>query len=132
MQLHIFNDASELALASVADFRITHAENTLEVKFIIGKTRVVPIKRMTEFGSTSGDKSSRTRTICQKTARRQDWQHNTLDIQYDRLTLDQFFKSAPLLLYCQPPHLELHLGLDIATRLEICTQQRQPCEQFNT
>ena len=42
MQLHVSNDASECALASVAFFRITYDNILVEVKFIIEKVRVAP------------------------------------------------------------------------------------------
>ena len=46
-QLHVFSDASELALASVAYLRIRYDDDTTELKFVIGKARVAPISRMT-------------------------------------------------------------------------------------
>ena len=47
IQLHVFSDASELALAAVAYLRIACNNNTLDLKFVMGKARVSPIKRMT-------------------------------------------------------------------------------------
>ena len=47
MQLYVLNDASKLALASDAHLKITHADNTVERKFIIGKARLAPLKRIT-------------------------------------------------------------------------------------
>ena len=46
-QLHVFSDASELALASVAYLRTRYDDDTTELKFVIGKARVAPINRMT-------------------------------------------------------------------------------------
>ena len=46
-QLHVFSDASELALASVAYLRIGYDDDTTELKFVIGNARVAPISRMT-------------------------------------------------------------------------------------
>ena len=46
-QLHVFSDASELALASVAYLRIRYDDDTTELKFVIGKARVALISRMT-------------------------------------------------------------------------------------
>ena len=46
-QLHVFSDASELALASVAYLRIRYDDDTTELKFVIGKARVAPNSRMT-------------------------------------------------------------------------------------
>ena len=46
-QPHVFSDASELALASVAYLRIRYDDDTTELKFVIGKARVAPISRMT-------------------------------------------------------------------------------------
>ena len=46
-QLHIFNDASELAHVPVAYFRNTYTEKTVDLKFIIGKARESPLKKMT-------------------------------------------------------------------------------------
>ena len=43
IELHIFNDASQIAFASVAYFRITTLEGTI-VSFVTGKTKCAPIK----------------------------------------------------------------------------------------
>ncbi|XP_017469386.1 PREDICTED: uncharacterized protein LOC108361296 [Rhagoletis zephyria] len=43
IQLHIFVDASELAYAAVAYWRICHA-NEVEIVFIVGKSRCSPLK----------------------------------------------------------------------------------------
>ena len=46
--LHTFSDASEYALSAVSYLRIDYVdETTVQVKFIMGKARVAPIKRMT-------------------------------------------------------------------------------------
>ena len=47
IQLHVFSDASDLALASVAYLRIAYNNNTVDLKFVMGKARVSPIKRIT-------------------------------------------------------------------------------------
>ena len=47
IQLHVFSDASDFALASVAYLRIAYNYNTVDIKFVMGKARVSPIKRMT-------------------------------------------------------------------------------------
>ena len=45
--LHTFSDASEYALSAVSYLRIENLNETVQVKFIMGKARVAPIKRMT-------------------------------------------------------------------------------------
>ena len=45
--LHTFSDASEYALSAVSYLRIEYVDETVQVKFIMGKARVAPIKRMT-------------------------------------------------------------------------------------
>ena len=47
IELHTFTDASELALSAVSYLRIEHIDESIAVAFVIGKARVVPIKRMT-------------------------------------------------------------------------------------
>ena len=47
VQLHIFDDASEKAIANVAYFRIIKKDQSVQIRFIIGKNRVTPLKRMT-------------------------------------------------------------------------------------
>ena len=45
--LHTFSDASEYALSAISYLRIEYVDETVQVKFIMGKARVAPIKRMT-------------------------------------------------------------------------------------
>ena len=47
VQLHIFNDALEKAVANVAYFRIINNDQSVQIRFIIGKNRATPLKRMT-------------------------------------------------------------------------------------
>ena len=47
IQLHTFCDASEFALAAVCYLRIVYSDGSTSLKFIIGKTRVAPMKRVT-------------------------------------------------------------------------------------
>ena len=80
MQRHIFNDASELALASVASFRITYTDSTEELKFIIGKARLDPLKILTiPTLELQKRQMGQTCAICQRAARHQNWKHNTVD-----------------------------------------------------
>ncbi|XP_043226266.1 uncharacterized protein LOC122383664 [Amphibalanus amphitrite] len=46
-QLHIFCDAFELAFGAVAYLRETSADGTVSVSFVMSKTRVAPLKKMT-------------------------------------------------------------------------------------
>ena len=45
--LHTFSDASEYSLSAVSYLRVEYVDETVQVKFIMGKARVAPIKRMT-------------------------------------------------------------------------------------
>ena len=45
--LHTFSDKSEYALSAVLYLRIEYLNETVQAKFIMGKDRVAPIKRMT-------------------------------------------------------------------------------------
>ena len=47
IELHIFTDASEYALSAVSYMRIEYSDRSISVKFVMGKSRVAPIKRMT-------------------------------------------------------------------------------------
>lgn len=47
VQLHIFTDASELAMGAVAYFRIPNQDNTFTIRLITARSKVAPIKRVT-------------------------------------------------------------------------------------
>ena len=47
IELHTFTDASEYALSAVSYMRIEYSDRSISVKFLMGKARVAPIKRMT-------------------------------------------------------------------------------------
>ena len=47
IELHTFTDASEYALSAVSYMRIEYSDRSISVKFVMGKARVAPIKRMT-------------------------------------------------------------------------------------
>ncbi|XP_065195355.1 uncharacterized protein LOC135826682 [Sycon ciliatum] len=44
VQLHVFGDASESAFAAAAYLRVTFADGSAQVAFVLGKTRVAPLK----------------------------------------------------------------------------------------
>ena len=46
-ELHVFNDASEKAIANVVFLRTLFSDKSVSLSFILGKARVAPIKRMT-------------------------------------------------------------------------------------
>ena len=46
-ELHVFNDASEKAIANVVFLRTVFSDKSVSLSFILGKARVAPIKRMT-------------------------------------------------------------------------------------
>jgi hypothetical protein len=46
-QVHVFSDASEIGYAIVAYLRVSHPDNGVHVSFILGKSRLAPIKTVT-------------------------------------------------------------------------------------
>ena len=47
VQLHTFTDASEFALSAVCYIRVEYSDQSIAVRFVIGKARVGPLKKMT-------------------------------------------------------------------------------------
>ena len=47
IELHTFTDASEYAQSAVSYMRIEYSDRSISVKYVMGKARVAPIKRMT-------------------------------------------------------------------------------------
>ena len=47
VQLHTFTDASEFALSAVCYNRVEYSDQSIAVRFVIGKARVAPLKKMT-------------------------------------------------------------------------------------
>ena len=47
IELHTFTDASDYALSAVSYMQIEYSDRSISVKFVIGKARVAPIKKMT-------------------------------------------------------------------------------------
>lgn len=47
MELHIFGDASEAGYGAVTYARFVHPDGTAEVRFLISKSRIAPLKFMT-------------------------------------------------------------------------------------
>ncbi|XP_075256602.1 uncharacterized protein LOC142349074 [Convolutriloba macropyga] len=46
VQLHTFTDASEFALSAVCYIGVEYSDQSIAVRFVIGKTRVAPLKNM--------------------------------------------------------------------------------------
>lgn len=46
IQLHIFTDASELAMGAVAYFRVTRPDGTTTISLITARSKVAPVKRV--------------------------------------------------------------------------------------
>ena len=46
VQLHTFTDASEFALLAVCYIRVEYSDQSIAVRFVIGKARVAPLKKM--------------------------------------------------------------------------------------
>lgn len=47
IQLHVFTDASELAMGAVAYFRVTHQDGSITMNLITARSKVAPTKRVT-------------------------------------------------------------------------------------
>ena len=47
IELHTFTDASEYALSAVSYMRFEYSDRSISVKYIMGRARAAPIKRMT-------------------------------------------------------------------------------------
>ena len=45
-QLHVFNDASELAFGAVAYLRLQHADGSVSTAFVLAKNRVAPLRQL--------------------------------------------------------------------------------------
>ena len=97
IQLHGLSDVSELSLASIAYLKIAYNDNTVDLKFKIGKARVSLIKRM-----TIPNLLSQTSQVCERPARHHNQQLETLDRQHNSSPLGKLTQSAPSDLHCQP------------------------------
>ena len=47
VQLHTITDASQFALSAVCYIRVEYSDQSIAIRFVIGKARVAPLKKMT-------------------------------------------------------------------------------------